>query len=369
MLRHRLLRIASRGAAPLCAALATLSCGTDDGGTSASAPSANHAVQGLKTDAGARIHLDADVPDEDTTLPNAAAPLVTPTYDGSGQTVEPTVLFFPDGWRGHHYWMAVSPYPHSNAAYENPSILVSEDGLAWSVPEGLVNPLATPDHGALADATIVYDGASDELWMYYLEELREGDAGVHWQILRRMTSQDGIHWSKWTQLLEGTPYPLESPSIVKKGAEFLMWTVDIAPKGCTAQSSRVLERSSPDGVHWTEPAVSGIEIPGYVVWHVNMTQVASTGQLLAVVTAFANGLSCHHTELFLARMESDRWVTSTKPLLVPEEPPAWDDRCIYRSSLLYDEAQQRLRVWYSAQEVRTNAWHLGYTEGKLLLAP
>jgi hypothetical protein len=304
-------------------------------------------------------------------LKTATAPLKTPTYDGSGQAVEPTVLFFPNGWSGHHYWMAMSPYPSSNAAFENPSILVSEDGLSWSVPQGLENPLATADQGALADATIVYDDASDELWMYYLEELRvdadAGVGGVHWQDLRRMTSKDGVHWSPWTELLAGAPYPLESPSVVKRGTGFLMWTVNIDPGGCTAHSSSVFERSSTDGVHWDAPTAANITIPGYVVWHLNMTQVGYTGRLLAAVTAFRQGTSCHNTELFFAYTEGDRWVTVPKALLAPGKAPAWDDRVIYRSSFLYDEAQDLLRVWYSAEEVKPSAWHLGYTEGKLVL--
>src|SRR5271166_5048875 len=69
-------------------------------------------------------------------MQNAAAPLVTPTYDGSGQVTEPSIANFPGGWHGFTYWLAVAPYPHSHAAYENPSILVSNNGTNWSVPPG-----------------------------------------------------------------------------------------------------------------------------------------------------------------------------------------------------------------------------------------
>src|SRR4051794_8423432 len=59
---------------------------------------------------------------------NAAAPLVTPTYEVSGQVVHPAVVRFADGWHGYEYWMAVEPYPNENDHYENPSILASNDG-------------------------------------------------------------------------------------------------------------------------------------------------------------------------------------------------------------------------------------------------
>jgi hypothetical protein len=77
-------------------------------------------------------------------LMNAAAPLTIPTYDGSGQLTEPDVIFFNSHWHGFQYWMAFSPYPFTNPAEENPSIVVSNDGVNWQVPDGLVNPLVLP---------------------------------------------------------------------------------------------------------------------------------------------------------------------------------------------------------------------------------
>jgi hypothetical protein len=351
--------------------LCATACGEADGRVSAAASTRYRNTAGKMSGAGDTGDAIPPSKDAGTTtnwfepLKNAAAPLTTPTYDGSGQAVEPTVLFFPGAWQGHHYWMSVSPYPKGNASFENPSILVSEDGLSWSPPAGLQNPLVKPVQGELADATIVHDDATDELSMYYLDEVR--DQGVHWQLLRHMSSKDGTQWTPWTQLLEGEPYPLESPAIVKTGNAFLMWTVEIAPQGCSATTSHVLERSSADGIHWTEPAVAGITIPGYVVWHLNVTQVGQTGRLLAAVTAFRQGVSCNSTVLFLAYTEKGSWVTVPRPILTPAPAPAWDDHSIYRSSFLYDEAQSRLRAWYSARQTGTNAWHVGYTEGKLVL--
>ena len=60
-----------------------------------------------------------------------------PTYDGSGQAVHPDVYYNANGWNGYRYWMAMTPYPNGNAAYENPSIVVSNDNLNWIVPPGL----------------------------------------------------------------------------------------------------------------------------------------------------------------------------------------------------------------------------------------
>ena len=101
-------------------------------------------------------------------LANAPVPLVIPTYDGSGQVTEPDVIFFKSPWHGFQYWMAFSPYPFSNPAKESPSIVVSNDGLNWQVPDGLENPLALPDRlNYLSDASVFYDSKSDQLWVYY----------------------------------------------------------------------------------------------------------------------------------------------------------------------------------------------------------
>src|SRR5579863_975337 len=54
-------------------------------------------------------------------LANAQSPLTTPTYDGSGQAVEPTIIFFDTPWHGFSYWMAYSPYPNGDPTKENPS--------------------------------------------------------------------------------------------------------------------------------------------------------------------------------------------------------------------------------------------------------
>ena len=70
----------------------------------------------------------------DRPLPNAARPLITPTYDGSGEAVHPDILFFPNGWRGWEYWLVITPYPGDDTSKENPSILVSHDGITWREP-------------------------------------------------------------------------------------------------------------------------------------------------------------------------------------------------------------------------------------------
>ncbi len=299
------------------------------------------------------------------TFANAATPLVTPTYDGSGQAVEPSVVHFPGGWQGHHYWMALSPYPYGEAAFENPSILVSEDGLEWSVPEGLTNPLILPKHGTLSDATAVYDDASDELWVYYTADTKVN--GTDLQSMYRLMSLDGIHWSAPELVLDGKSFPIQSPSVLAMGGTYTMWTVGAGAKGCTTAATIVNQRTSLDGVHWSAPQPVNVALPGQVIWHLNVIPLTEPGRFLAALTAFPDGATCSWTSLFLADSHGQSWKAYPTPLIAPSG--GWDSEEIYRASLLYEPESNLLRVWYSARTVGANQWHIGYTEGPLAIEP
>jgi hypothetical protein len=62
-----------------------------------------------------------------------------PTYDDSYQLTHPKVLYFSEGWNHYKYWMSMTPYPQQNDYFENPSIVVSNDGVTgfsqmdWSI--------------------------------------------------------------------------------------------------------------------------------------------------------------------------------------------------------------------------------------------
>lgn len=66
---------------------------------------------------------------------NASSPLNIESYVAdNNEVVHPDVLYFENGWNGYEYWMVFTPFPNSNAQYENPSIAVSHDGLIWEIP-------------------------------------------------------------------------------------------------------------------------------------------------------------------------------------------------------------------------------------------
>src|SRR5262245_48855354 len=70
--------------------------------------------------------------------------LVVPTYDGSGQSVHPDVVAFPEAWNGSKIWMTMTPYPNAEVKFENPSVLVTDDGVSLENPTGVTNPIVAP---------------------------------------------------------------------------------------------------------------------------------------------------------------------------------------------------------------------------------
>lgn len=291
-------------------------------------------------------------------LKNAQSFLMIPTYDGSGQVTEPDVVSFELPWHGFKYWMAFSPFPFGDASKENPSIAASDDGISWQVPPGLTNPLALRSTDAhLSDASLFYDSASDELWTYYIEE----SAIRKTTKVFRLASMDGTHWQNQGELFQVPTYKLVSPTVAKVNGSYFMWTVNAGSAGCTAGSSVPEYRMSSDGMKWSDARPANLSPSGYVVWHLNVSYVASKQEYWAAVAAYANGSDCGHTVLLLSKSQDGiNWTTYGQPVLGPST--TWDDREIYRSTLLFDSSTNRLKIWYSAASKR-EVWRVGLAEG------
>jgi hypothetical protein len=291
-------------------------------------------------------------------LQNAQLSLQIPTYDGSGQVTEPNVILFDSPWHGFTYWMAFSPYPNGNDLKENPSVVASNDGITWVVPPGLANPLALPGPtGYLADASIFHDNDSDQLWVYYLEVKPEEES------IRviKLVSSDGTNWQSQDPSFKVATYSTLSPTVEKSTNGYFMWTVNSGAGGCSAASTTVEVRSSPDGTIWSGPQQVSLEQTGYVVWHINVSYIPSKQEYWAAIAAYPNGSDCGHTMLFYFKsVDGVNWTSYTSPVLRPGA--GWDNGEIYRSHLLFDPSTNSLRVWYSASD-KSGAWHIGLTEG------
>lgn len=296
-------------------------------------------------------------------MKNALQPENIPTYDGSNQSTHPSVVRFEAPWHGYRYWMAMTPYPHNNDGFEDPSILASNDGKSWVVPKGVANPLTpAPEVGHNCDVELVYVPELEELRIYYVEA---DDVKQSW--VKVMRSTDGIHWTRPETVIHDPvqKYSILSPTIQQMAdGSWRMWYVDTGNTGYICQNNKIRTRTSLDGLNWSEEETVDLEQPGWQIWHLTVWHERQTGVLHAIYPAYPNGTNCDYCQLFYAHTLPDgTWKTYEKPLMVQGKEEGWDDFCLYRTAFLLNRQTDLLRLWYGGKKKSDASWGIGYTEG------
>lgn len=287
--------------------------------------------------------------------PNAPRPLRLPAPPEGTEWVHPSVAAPAGGWGGFAYWMAATPYAHSDGATENPCLFVSRDGTSWETPPGLANPLvprprAERRYNSDPHLVAAPDG---QLLLFYREA---GDARN--DALHLLRSRDGRAWSRPRKVLEA---PLEderlvSPAVVEAQGVWWLYTVDTA-----AYPYQVNRRTAakPEGP-WSAPEpVRGLAPPpGRMLWHLDAFRDRGRTILL---------LDC--TEVYQTQAGGQLVFATSSDGLNFRQAPApvltgssgWD-RSIYRSCCLPERngGQTAYRIWYSAWGPDLG-WQVGQT--------
>ncbi len=296
---------------------------------------------------------------------NADNPLLIPTYiDDNDETCHPDVLFFADGWNGWRYWMSHTPYPNTNVAYENPSIVVSNDGLTWIEPEGISNPIADVYQGT--DMNNNYNSDShlfmspDQTTMHLIWRRKNG-----WnnELTYMKSSTDGINWSATSTVLSvyaTTPELNESilsPCMLHNGKGYVIWTVNtkVTPRSIYMRYKPTLD------MPWSEPILTDIgDFPdGYRVWHMDIEYIDGYYHMLASV-----GISTTQEGrvLYLGKsLDGVHWTFSSQPVMIGQQGN-WDAR-IYRSAFIRDESGLGYKNWYGS--MNHPQWRIGYSEAEV----
>lgn len=188
------------------------------------------------------------------------------TYDGSGETVHPSVLNLGTEWNGYKYWMANTPYPLSNSALENPSIWASTDGLTWVVPDGIINPIiAKPSGGFNSDPDLLFE--DNILHMLYKENI----GGV--SVIKYLSTSNGIDWTTPVTVL--TPIADEteciSPSLVKVGDTYYIYYATFEGVATTNPRIRRVSCSTINGTYGGRELINAPTVgAGRIWWHLNV---------------------------------------------------------------------------------------------------
>lgn len=265
----------------------------------------------------------------------ATRPLSIPTPDGSGQTVHPDVVWCEAGFAGYQWWMACTPYPFFQDQAENPIIRVSADGVTWHPVLGAPDPLVPPPreekrHWSDTDL-VLHDG---RLHLFF----RGATPGVAEDEILLITSNDGVTWSQPSTIMRGGP--LISPAVVAEADRWRMWWVE---SDGTSSSVWRADGPSPDLLERTVQCT--LEVPGHVVWHLDVSGDADGYQ--ALVSAFPAGADNSRCRLFHFRSSDGARFrpTSARPVLRPRWW-LWSSRMIYRASLV-QWGEDAYSIWYS----------------------
>lgn len=272
-------------------------------------------------------------------------PMHISTYDGSGQVVHPDVIFLPHSWDGGsaRLAMAITPYPYGDAHQENPSIFVSASGAAWTLPTEAANPVVRPTRkdAYLSDPALVFDQPTHQLRMYYREVIDSEN------VVRLVNSSDGIGWSAPREIVRVPSHGLVSPSVVRRSAtEWMMWSVDAGPAGCTSNAAYVDLRRSRDGIQWDPPTRVVLNQPGGYPWHIDVKWIAALHEYWALYNLKSSG-SCVTPAVYIATSpDGVQWTTYRNPVLQRGEITELAD-VVYRSSFIYTKSDDMVTFYFS----------------------
>lgn len=168
----------------------------------------------------------------------------------------PSVVSIPEGWNGHRFWMAQTPFPPFQVApykdrWELPCIHFSDDGIHWQ--NITANPIDNLSEEQIASHSYHSDPhlvLKDNVLYCYYRLMENHDTTT--TILRKY-SKDGIHWSKreiievlWDDDLS-TNREIISPAIVWIGSKWRLYFVDDT---FTNLHRGIQFAESDDGIHY-----------------------------------------------------------------------------------------------------------------------
>ena len=293
---------------------------------------------------------------------NATELLDIPSYvENNNSVVHPSVISFDSPWNGYKYWMGITPYPESNNKFENPSIVVSNDGINWEELEGVTNPIApAPAQGYNSDINIFMDPTNTTMYCMW-RELRWLD-GAERCTLKIMSSTDGVNWSEPTEALRTLDKDNASPCVIYDEGKYKLFSVNVLD-GSRTTSIQMYESDNPLG-GWVY--VKDIEIPNIAedkqLWHFEIKKIEDTYVILYQVATW--GYYGGDGRLYLGKSKDlSNWEITKKPIIYPE----WEGD-FYKSSFSLGEynGEPCFDLWYGTRYINSAGvpaeWGVAFTK-------
>lgn len=280
---------------------------------------------------------------------------------GNIKNYHPSVLYFKNGWNGYKYWMAYTPYENCNDYWENPHIAASNDLISWKEPEGFKNPLEPlpKDYkrgiSYNSDTELVYNSDTKKLECWWRNYNRNTGAVS----LRRKTTANGVNWSSSEDMLVFDMYKEDalSPALLYENGIYKMWAIN------QKAGYAVEYRESKNGKNWTEKRRIDIEYenPTYSSWHLDVIHTPK-GYEMSLSANLTGTNNRTVMPLFYSYSPDNTEWSKARLLLNPSpEKNGWDDKGIYRSSLMY--AEDKYYLFYSGINKKTGPSGIGVISG------
>lgn len=261
---------------------------------------------------------------------------------GNDEGTHPKVLYFNNGFAGYKYWMAYTPYPKGKDMYENPNILVSNDGVEWVEKEGFTNPLEdVPSNYKKSviynsDTHLVYNSDTNllECWWRYVND----EDGV--VIIYRKTTSDGVKWSDKEEVIKQIRKKVDylSPAVIYEDEQYKLWYVD--------RDLSIRYTKSNDLKEWSNPVKINVNYYDKDIrnWHLDV--IHDEDEYIMVVSAFVKNFARTRMNLYYAKSENETGFSNAKLLLTPSfATDGWDNKGIYRSSIV--RVNNKYYLYYS----------------------
>ncbi len=291
---------------------------------------------------------------------NAPSPFFIHTYDGGNQVCHTSLVTFTNAWNGHKYWMALTPYPDSNDAYENPCIYHSDNLISWTGIEG--NPLATGNgsNQNLSDVALFYNSNTGalECWWRWIDKTT-----LDVRIYRR-TSTNGTSWTPAQLLFSSTPSTygeMLSPTIIYENGQYKMYVTSI---------DGIMSRfTSTNATTWTKEqdfyfSYEDSAFDNYRAWHQTIKKIGSTYYM--IFSAYPKGQRTSNIQKLFYSQSTDGITWKPARFLLEANKNGWDNKMIYQAS--FDYVDGLFYVYYSAHwtDGTNRKWGLGLLSGSSL---
>ena len=205
----------------------------------------------------------------------------------------PSVVYVDEGWNGHKWWMAETPFPPMDVApyrdrWELPCIHYSDDGKNWypitSNPIDDIDETMLEAHNYLSDPHLLVKDGIMECW-YRVSYLKEKKVYGNETVLVKKTSISGFEWSNREVIVDLRNEDnkkiwggqIISPSIIWRNGLYMCWYVD---RSSYMSNRKIRMTQSLNGKDWQisgECSLLGLAVDP---WHIDVQYYDDRYQLL-----------------------------------------------------------------------------------------